>query len=85
MKLLFNLVSFVVYVGVCALLLFAWKADGLNGVGKIFSVLIILPFAVWTVVWIGRGLYWVVVILFASVFIGIESSSRQILKIVWGK
>ena len=37
MKLLFNLVSFVVYVGVCALLLFAWKADGLNGVGKISS------------------------------------------------
>ena len=85
MKLLFNLVSFVVYVGVCALLLFAWKADGLNGVGKISSVLIILPCAVWTAVWIGRGFYWVVVILFASVFIGIESSSRQILKIVWGK
>ena len=85
MKLLFNLVSLVVYISVCALLLFAWKADGLNGVGKISSVLIILPCAVWTVVWIGRGLYWVVVILFASVFIGIESSSRQILKIVWGK
>ena len=85
MKLLFNLVSLVVYISVCALLLFAWKADGLNGVGKIFSVLIILPCAVWTVVWIARGLYWVVVILLASVFMGIESSARQILKIVWGR
>ncbi len=85
MKWLFNLGSFVVYVGVCALLLFAWKADGLNGVGKISSVLIILPCAVWTVVWIARGLYWVVVILLASVFMGIESTARQILKIVWGR
>ena len=85
MKLLFNLVSLVVYISVCALLLFAWKAGGLNGVGKIFSVLIILPCAVWTVVWIARGLYWVVVILLASVFMGIESSARQILKIVWGR
>jgi hypothetical protein len=59
--------------------------QGLNGVGKISSVLIILPCAVWTVVWITRGLYWVVVILLASAFMGIESSARQILKIVWGR
>jgi len=85
MKLLFNLVSLIVYIGVCALLLFAWKADGLNGVGKISSVLIILPCAVWMVVWIARGLYWVVVILLASVFMGIESSARQIMKLMWGR
>jgi len=85
MKLLFNLVSLVVYISVCALLLFVWHADGLNGVGKIFSVLIILPCAVWTMVWIARGLYWVVLILLASVFMGIEFSARQIMKIMWGR
>lgn len=85
MKLLFNLVSLFICIGVCALLLFAWKEDGLNGVGNIFSLLIILPCAVWTVVWITRGLYWVVVILLASVFMGIESSARQVMKIMWGR
>ncbi len=85
MKFLFNLVSLVIYIGVCTLLLFAWHAEGLNGAGKIFSVLTIIPCAIWTVVWIARGLYWVVVILLASVFMGIESSARQILKIVWGR
>ena len=85
MKMLFNLILLVVYIGMCALLLFAWQADGLNAVGKIFSVLIIIPCAVWTMVWMARGFYWVVVIILASVFMGIESSARQIKKIVHGK
>ena len=74
MKLLFNIVSLFIYIGVCALLLFAWKEDGLNGVGKIFSLLIILPCAAWTVVWIARGLYWVVIILLDSGIWGLNQA-----------
>lgn len=85
MKILINLISGVVCIGVCFLLLLAWQADGLNGVEKMFSLLILISCSIWVVVWIGRGIYWMVVIILASFFIGIESSARQIKKIVHGK
>lgn len=85
MKILINLISVVVCIGVCFLLLLAWQADGLNGVEKMLSLLILIPCSIWVAVWIGHGIYWVVIIILASFFIGIESSARQIMKIVHGK
>ena len=85
MKILLNLILAVVCIGACFLLLFAWQSDGLNGVEKMFSLLILIPCSTWVVVWIGRGIYWMVVIILASFFIGIESSVRQIKKIVHEK
>ena len=85
MKILINLISVVVCIGASFLLLLAWQANGLNGVEKMFSLLILIPCSIWVAVWIGRGIYWMVVIILASFFIGIESSVRQIKKIVHEK
>lgn len=85
MKILINLISVMVCIGASFLLLLAWQANGLNGVEKMFSLLILIPCSIWVAVWIGRGIYWMVVIILASFFIGIESSTRQIKKIVHGK
>ena len=85
MKILTNLISVVVCIGVSFLLLLAWQANGLNGVEKMFSLLILIPCSIWVAVWIGRGIYWMVVIILASFFIGIESTARKIEKIVHGK
>lgn len=85
MKIFINLILKVVCIGGCFLLLLAWQANGLNGVEKMLSLLILIPCSIWVAVWIGRGIYWMVVIILASFFIGIESSARQIKKIVHGK
>ena len=85
MKILLNLILAVVCIGAFFLLLLAWRADGLNGVEKMFSLLILIPCSIWVAVWIGRGIYWMVIIILASFFIGIESTARQIKKIVHGK
>ena len=85
MKILINLISVVVCIGASFLLLLAWQANGLNGAEKMFSLLILIPCSIWVAVWIGRGIYWMVVIILASFFIGIESTARQIKKIVYGK
>ena len=85
MKILIDLISVLVCIGACFLLLLAWQADGLNGVEKMFSLLILIPCSIWVAVWIGRGIYWMVIIILASFFIGIESTARQIKKIVHEK
>lgn len=43
MKILLNLILAVVCIGAFFLLLLAWRVDDLNGVEKMFSLLILIP------------------------------------------
>jgi hypothetical protein len=84
MKILHNLFQLAGAVIICTMLALSWQACGFQGLGKVMMILATVVASIWAMIWVGRGIYWLVLILVIGIIVLLETLLKTIKQLVLG-
>ncbi|MBM9616831.1 hypothetical protein JWJ90_21440 [Desulfobulbus rhabdoformis] len=84
MKILHNLFRLAGAMIISTMLALSWQACGFQGLGKVMMILATVVASIWAMIWVGRGIYWLVLILVIGIIVLLETLLKTIKQLVLG-
>ena len=85
MKIFHNFLYLAGSLIICTLLALSWQTRGFSGAGKVMAILATAGTATWATLWIGRCLFWLIILMLAGIVILLETACHKLKQMVLGQ